>query len=206
MNHIATLERRPRHGLPAIVTVAAGVLAVLAAACNGSPSSGGSGDSPSAAGSTSSPSAIAYSACMRSRGVPNFPDPDSSGQLPKADPQQLGVSQSQLQMAERACQHLLPNAAGSFRQQTQQCFLAGDCPPALVQQILTVQRGYAQCMRSHGFPNWPDPTIDSQGRPYFDVSKAGISEADTRSSQWTSADRECERSVGIGGDVPVDLG
>ena len=28
---------------------------------------------------------IAYSACMRAHGVPNFPDPDSSGSLPKAD-------------------------------------------------------------------------------------------------------------------------
>ena len=206
MNHIAPLERRPRRGLPATVVVAAAALAVLAAACAGGSSSGGSGGSPSPAGSTSSPSAVAYSACMRSRGVPNFPDPDSSGQLPKADPQQLGVSQSQLQTAQRACQHLLPNTAGSFRQQTQQCFLAGECPPSLVRQILTVQRRYAQCMRSHGFPNWPDPTIDSQGRPYFDVSKAGISEAATRSAQWTASDRECERLVGIGGDVPVDLG
>ena len=33
------------------------------------------------------PSAVAYSACIRSHGVPNFPDPDSSGQVPKADPQ-----------------------------------------------------------------------------------------------------------------------
>jgi hypothetical protein len=207
MKHIAPQERRPpRHGLPATVIVAAAVLAMLPAACNGSPSSGGSGGSSSPAGSTSSPSAVGYSHCMRSHGVVNFPDPDSSGQLPKADPQQLEVSQSQLKTAQRACQYLLPNTAGSFRQQTQQCFLAGDCPPALVQQIVTVQRRYAQCMRSHGFPNWPDPTIGSEGRPYFDVSKAGISEADTRSAQWTSSDRQCERLVGIGGDVPVDLG
>jgi hypothetical protein len=206
MKHIAPQERRPQHGLPATVVVAAAVLAMLAAACSGSSSSGGSGGSSSAGGSRGSRSAVAYSACMRSRGVVNFPDPDSSGQLPKADPQQLGVSPSQLQTAQRACQHMLPNAAGSFRQQTQQCFLAGDCPPALVQQILTVQRRYAECMRSHGFPNWPVPTIGSEGRPYFDVSKAGISEAATRSAQWTSSDRLCERLVGIGGDVPVDLG
>jgi hypothetical protein len=206
MKHIDPRERRPRHGLPAIVIVAAAALATLAAACNGGSSSGGSGGSSSPPGATRSSSAVAYSACMRSQGVPKFPDPDSSGQLPKADPQQLGVSPSALQAAQRTCQHLLPNTAGSFRQQTQQCLLAGDCPQALVQQILTVQRRYARCMRSHGFPNWPDPTIDPQGRPYFNVSRAGISEADTRSAQWTSSDRECERLVGIGGDVPVDLG
>ncbi len=206
MNHIASLERRPRRGLPAIVVVAAAALAVLAAACAGGSSSGGSGSSSSPAGSMSSPSAVAYSVCVRSRGVPTFPDPDSSGQLPKADPQQLGVSPSQLQAAQRACQHLLPNTGASFQQQTQQCLVADDCPPALVQQILTVQQRYARCMRSGGFPNWPDPTIDSRGRPYFDVSGAGITEAATRSAQWTASDRECERLVGIAGDVPVDLG
>ena len=206
MKHIDPRERRPRDGLSAAVVVAAAVLAMLAAACNGSSSSGGSGGTPSAHGSTGSPAAVAYSACMRSRGVPDFPDPDSRGRLPKADPQQLGVSPSELQAAQRTCRHLLPNTAVSFRQQTQQCLLAGDCPQALVQQILTVQRRYARCIRTHGFPNWPDPTIDPQGRPYFDVSGAGISRAETRSSQLTSSDRECERLAGIGGDVPVDLG
>jgi hypothetical protein len=46
---------------------------------------------------------------MRLHGVANFPDPDSSGQLPKRTPQQLGVSSSQFEAAETACRHLLPN-------------------------------------------------------------------------------------------------
>jgi hypothetical protein len=196
--------RRPRgHGLPRAAIIATTLLAVAACSSGGRPSATGSS---SAGGSTSSPSAIAYAACMRAHGVPNYPDPDSNGQLAKGDAQRFGVSSSQLQAAQQACQPLLPNTGGSFQQQTQQCFSAGDCPQSLVQQILTVQRKYARCMRSHGFPNWPDPTIDSQGRPFFDVSGAGISEADTRSSQWTSSDRACERLVGIDGDVPVDLG
>ncbi|HJZ29011.1 MAG TPA: hypothetical protein VJ370_22240, partial [Streptosporangiaceae bacterium] len=49
--------------------IATVVLALLVTACSGGPSSTGSGDS-SAAGSADSPSAIAYSACMRSQGVP----------------------------------------------------------------------------------------------------------------------------------------
>jgi hypothetical protein len=130
----------------------------------------------------------------------------SSGHLPKGDAAQFGVSSSQLETAQTACQRMLPDTGGSFRQQTQNCFNAGACPQALVQRILNIQRDYAPCMRSHGFRNWPDPTIDSQGRPFFDVSRARISEADTRSPQWTSSDRECERLVGIDGDVPVDLG
>jgi hypothetical protein len=35
---------------------------------------------------------------------------------------------------------------------------------------------YSRCMRSHGVPNWPDPAIDSQGRPVFviSISKLGF--------------------------------
>ncbi len=76
-----------------------------------------------------------------------------------------------------------------------------------MEQILTVQRRYARCIRSHGVPNWPDPTIDSQGRPYFDVSKAGVSSQYTHSLAFESKDRECERLVrGSSGGVPVAMG
>jgi len=108
---------------------------------------------------------------MRSHGVPNFPDPDSSGQLPKGDAQRFGVSSSQLQAARQACQQLLPNNGGAIDASSiDQCMMAGDCPGALVQQVLTEERNFAQCMRSHGVPNWPDPSIDSQGRPVFAIS------------------------------------
>jgi hypothetical protein len=111
----------------AAVAAAAGLL--LLAGCGGGGSSAGSDGSSSASGSTSARSAVAYAACMRNHGVPNYPDPDSHGNLTKKGAQQLGVSDSQLQSARRACQHLLPNAGGvlnpdSFRQ----CMLAGDCP------------------------------------------------------------------------------
>jgi hypothetical protein len=185
------------------VAIAVVSLALLVAACGGSSSSSGS---PGLGGSTSSPSAVGYSACMRAHGVPSFPDPDSSRHLPKGDAQRFGVSSAQLEAAQRACQRMLPDTGGSFRQETDDCFTAGACPRVLVQRILNVQRNYSRCMRSHGFPNWPDPTTDSRGRPYFDIGKAGISEDDTRSSRWTLADRECEHLVGIDGDVPVDLG
>jgi hypothetical protein len=202
--------RRSRRAWPAPARTTAAIIATaglaLLAACGGSGSSTGSG-SPSAGGSTTSPSAVGYSACMRSDGVPNFPDPESSGHVPKADAQQLGVSPSQLQAAERACRHLYPTTGGPVQQQTQQCEETGDCPQALVQRILTVQRKYARCIRSHGVPNWPDPAIDSHGRPYFNVSRAGLSSQYTHSSLFESKDRECERAVsGSSGGVPVAMG
>ena len=35
----------------------------------------------------------------------------------------------------------------------------------MVQQVMTQLRRFAGCMRSGGVPNWPDPTVDPQGRP-----------------------------------------
>jgi hypothetical protein len=187
--------------------IATAALALLAAACSsGSPSSAGTGGSPTAGQSASSPSAVAYSACMRSNGVPSFPDPGSNGQVPKGDAQRFGVSSSQLQAAESACQRLYPTNGGSFQQLIQECETTGDCPQAVVQQALNVMREYARCMRSHGVPNWPDPTIDSEGRPFFNVSAAGLSYQYTHSSLLGSKDLECERLVGGSAGVPVPLG
>jgi hypothetical protein len=161
----------------AAAVLATAVLALLAAACGSSGSSTGSHGAPNAGGSTTSASLVRYSACMRSHGVPNYPDPDSSGQLPKPDAHHLGVSSSQLQATQQACQHLLPSNgrainAGSITQ----CMMADDCPQSLVQHLLNEERSFARCMRSHGVPNWPDPTIDSQGRPVFAIriSKDGF--------------------------------
>jgi hypothetical protein len=143
-------------------------LALLAAACSGGPSSTGSGGSPAGEGSRST---VAFSHCMRSHGVPHYPDPGSNGTLPKADPQRLGVSTARFDATQRACQHLLPStgvslSAGSL----QQCYLAEVCPRALVQEAMNAGLKFARCMRSHGAPNWPDPTIDAKGRPLYNIT------------------------------------
>ncbi|MFL5798489.1 MAG: hypothetical protein ACJ77A_11230 [Actinomycetota bacterium] len=173
--------------MAAINAVAA--LILLATACTASPAS--TGGLSHAEGSTTSRSAVAFSACMRSHGVPNYPDPDSSGQLPKPDARHLGVSSSQLRAAQQACQHVLPNSGGAINTDSiQQCMLADDCPRALVQRVRNEELNFARCMRSHGVPNWPDPIIDSQGRPVFaiSISKDGF---DPYSSQVWAKGNEC---------------
>jgi hypothetical protein len=129
---------------------------------------------------------------MRSHGVPGFPDPASNGALPKTSAQALGVSDSRFEAAQSSCQHLLPVAASS-QQQAQQCLQAGDCPQALVQQMLTADRAFARCMRSHGVPSWPDPTTDSEGRPVFNLVPAGITHSQTHSPPISSRLAECGR-------------
>jgi hypothetical protein len=129
---------------------------------------------------------------MRSNGVPKYPDPASGGQLPKGDAQAFGVSDSQYQAAQSTCQHLLPTG-GSFDEQAYECIQAGDCPPALVQQMLTVDRKFAQCMRSHGVPNWPDPSFSDVRAPIFKVSAVGITHSQTHSAPMSNTIMECLR-------------
>jgi len=200
MNASIRVVRRPRLAGPLTARSAATVIALsvvlLVAACSGSGSSGGSGGSSSAGGSTSSPSAVAYAACMRLHRIPNYPDPDSHGNLTKAGAHQLGVSESQYQSAKQACQHLLPTA-GSLEDQARQCSLTGDCPPALVQQMLRGGRILAQCMRSHGVPKWPDPKLGGpNGSPMFPVSESGLSRAYVHSSQVRAKADQCSQQPG----------
>jgi len=64
-----------------------------------------------------------------------------------------------------------PNHRGTISVgSVEQCMKTDDCPHALVLEVLNQERSFAHCMRSRGVPNWPDPTIDSRGRPVFAVS------------------------------------
>lgn len=167
----------------AVAVVAA---ALLATACgSGNPSSGGSGASPAAAGPANSPSAVAYSHCMRTHGVPAFPDPGSNGQISKAQILQLKVSTSVLQTAQRACGHLWPYQPATGAQQRQQ--MADDLK-------------FAQCMRSHGLPGFPDPT-NSDGHVEFVIS-ASRDGIDIHSPQVLAKAHACEHVLPAGTGLP----
>ena len=154
-----------------IPTIIATAVLVLLAACGGSPSSAGSG-------SSADTQLVAFSRCMRSTGVPNFPDPSGSGKFPSA--QQLGVSSSRYQAADNACRHLLPAGAN------------GQLSAAETQQLLTGMHRFSGCMRSHGVPNWPDPTTDSAGQPVFDIGSHGITHTERHSPRIEAAMSECQ--------------
>ena len=145
-----------------------------------------------AGGSSSSP-LLAFSQCMRSHSVPNFPDPQASGDAKFPSATELGVSDSLYQAAENACQRLLPAGAGDR------------FPPAEVQQLLIGMRQFSQCVRSHGEPNWPDPITDSQGRPVFDLAAHGISRGDYHSRQLQAMIADCQHLLpsALGGGTPV---
>jgi hypothetical protein len=180
---------RIRFAAPAAAIIATAALALLAASCSGSPSSTGSGGSSNAGGSTNSQQ-LAFSRCMRSQSVLNFPDPTSSGGIPKETPQQLGVTSSQFESAQNACMHLLPSGS------------SGPTTAAL-QQSWSDMANFAGCMRSHGVPNWPDPTMYPQHpeRPTFNLQPVGI---DPNSPQISTGIHECEPL--LHGNDPQHLG
>jgi hypothetical protein len=154
----------------------AGILAagIAVAACSGSPSA-----APASAGGDTS--LIAYASCMRSHGVPGFPDPASSGGIPKETAQQLGVGQSQFAAASSACAHVLP---------------AGESLGGQVSQPVTAQQQQyylkaAACMRSHGITNFPEPSF--QGG---EVEFPGLEHlVDINSPQFVQADRVCGKLI-----------
>jgi hypothetical protein len=47
-------------------------------------------------------------------------------------------------------------------------------------------------MRSHGVPNFPDPAVDSEGRPIFPLSTHGISLNYSHSQQFSTAIGKCQ--------------
>src|SRR5579864_992509 len=198
MNHGGCNVRQSRRDwlawarIPVVITTAGG-LALLAAACGGTPeshvahlgstttqtaaasSSPSAGASPSSQSLTSQP--LAFSNCMRSHGVPNFPDPDSSGVWPK-NPVELAAGNPRFQAATHACGRLLPDGGPGVPPS-----------PAVVQQIRTDMTKFASCMRSHGVPNWPDPIVDDQGRGNFNMQATGIN---TNSPQIGAKIHDCD--------------
>ena len=105
--------------------------------------------STTAATTTTQNGLLAFSQCMRSHGVPNFPDPQRfAGGNVKLTIHQLAPSPAALS----ACSHLLPTNGGSGSQETAQ----------QQRTRLADALSFARCMRSRGVSRFPDPTAQGQ--------------------------------------------
>jgi hypothetical protein len=90
--------------------------------------------------------AVSFADCMRSHGVPNFPDsPYEQKHLLSASSAQAPAVQSAL----AACSHLLAHGGQSQS-------------PAPSQAQAGEGLAFARCLRGHGFPRFPDPTSTGQ--------------------------------------------
>jgi hypothetical protein len=178
----------------AAIGVAAG-MALLAAGCARPPASPVSSANAANAANTASAAtsdyqkAVAYSQCMRAHGLPNFPDPDSKGRIlitgsgPAGQSRADGPDSPAFRSADNSCKRLRPKGpSGSDRQQQ-------------AQQMLK----FAQCMRAHGVPNFPDPIVSGGG---IQIKLNGVN---PNSPQFKSAQQACQ-SVVPGGAPPPPPG
>jgi hypothetical protein len=110
---------------------------------------------------------------MRSHGVPNFPNPNSSGYFPKARVFRIAARNPHYQAAQRACEHLLPNGS-------EQAATAGP-------------RAFARCMRAHGVPSFPNPNRSG----YF--PKATVARLAAGNHHYRAAYRACGHLLPNGG-------
>lgn len=142
-------------------------LALVAAGCGGDSSDpadrGGQSDNP-----------VAFSECMRSHGVPDFPDPKiTSGggeviSIPDSD-------SPRFEAALKSCRKFLPDGGGSS--------------PAQQAQEQDQLLRFARCMRARGVPDFPDPTV-SGGRARFPAGRI-----DLGSPRFAAAKKACGQSL-----------
>jgi hypothetical protein len=151
---------RDRIALIALALAGAIALSLLASACGGSAGTGVAQIGSTQTTTTSSSSAsgspsdrrgalVAFSACMRKHGVPNFPDPKAVGHGYGLTIDNETANSPQFKNAEQVCKKLLAN---------------GGTPTAQEQaEQLEEALKYAACIRSHGVPNFPDPKLHAGG-------------------------------------------
>jgi hypothetical protein len=121
---------------------------------------------------------LVFARCMRSHGVPNYPDPQTlNGGIGISVPDS---NSPQVQSAEHACRSLAPPAPTAAQQA----------------QNLARELSYTRCMRSHGVPNFPDP------QPNGDMNLGGTG-IDKRSPQLQHAMQACRLNLGSGAPQQV---
>ena len=174
-------DRIRRAGLLAIALAVAGV---LVAGCSGGPADPGVAGVSSAAASPSQSAtvsgeaeALQYAACMRSHGVPDFPDPTvQNGSVGFSITAGDGVDQNspQYQSARQACSSLRGGGTANSG--------SGN---------LAKELKFAQCMRSHGVPDFPDPNKNG--------GFSGTSTVNPSSPTFQNAQSTCMQLSGLGG-------
>lgn len=142
--------------------------------------SGGGNDGPQAV--------LKYSACMRSHGLPKFPDPQISGnRVSMIVGSKSGIDPRSpvFQAAQKACQqYMKPGGPAGGKA----------LDPTKIAK-------WAACMRSHGLPHFPDPTNDG-GALKLNMTGTGVN---PNTSTFDNAMRACQ-SLRPGGGIEIQAG
>jgi len=154
--------------------VAGGGRTTTTVAHSGTSGSGSSGEA-------SQSQQLQFAKCMRSHGVPNFPDPvPGGGQLNAISAAGINTQSPTYQAAEHACEKYTP---------------AANMTPAQSAAENTKGLEFSQCMRSHGVPNFPDPITGPTGGQAINLRGLDI---DQDSPTYQAANRACQSIVPSG--------
>jgi hypothetical protein len=124
---------------------------------------------------------LKFAECLRSHGLPDFPDPSPNGTFRITSSSGAVPGSSQFQAAQKACRKFTPN---------------GGAPPSAAQQakMLAQLLKYSECMRSHGITDFPDPQ-STNGRVGFSITASPGSDLDPNNPRFQAADNACENLV-----------
>ena len=153
-----------------------GVASVATTTTTSSAAQGGTHGSPESV-------ALAYVNCMRTHGEPNMPDPPAGTHTSVhiSIPVGSGINPNSPQFirATNACKHLLPHngvTSDTITSAEQADYLKA-----------------AACMRSHGIPDFPDPSFQD-GTVNFDIRRP----LDPSSPQYKNALAICQKLIPAG--------
>jgi hypothetical protein len=108
---------------------------------------------------------LAFARCMRSSGVPNFPDPNHGGggfRLPVG----ANPAAPAFRAAQARCQKLIPGGGPPGPGTTT------NPSPRTLARFLAI----ARCMRTHGAPDFPDPRTSVPSNPFGSGGRGVISD------------------------------
>jgi hypothetical protein len=178
-------------------TIPALAATLLVAGC--ASSSTKSANDPSSTQSSAQSSGILFAECMRSHGVPNFPDPkagsggglqiqasERNGQGQTVTVNGVSVNAPAFQSAMKACQKDMPKPKP----------ISGG-----ITQLRANAIKYGECMRSNGVPNFPDPKVQSGANGGVGVQIGG-SGIDPQSPAFKAAQQKCRSIMGLPGGGP----
>jgi hypothetical protein len=146
------------------------------------PSNGSGGGAPRSgfAIQTGNPQkALKLSECMRTHGVPNFPDPNGQGVIQGSG---IDPNSRQFQNAQQTCAKELGGGPGTRS-------------PAQIAKAEAEALAFSKCMRSHGVARFPDPQFSSGGgvsiRITGHVGAGGNNGLDPNSPIFQKAQQTC---------------
>jgi hypothetical protein len=166
--------------LPAAITTAA-LIAVTAAGCSSHHTT------PRSSTRTAHEQSVKFAECMRTNGVSAFPDPTGTGSLTLdgvLNGSGLDQNSPTWTRAIAACRHLEP---------------AGFAGTAVTGSQMAARLKFAQCVRTHGVSDFPDPTANE---PLVDTNLIPSANTPSGKAALQAAMQACQPELAGTGVTP----